>query len=189
LTTNIIKGLKWLKTQTTALDIAMLFISGHGSTDNTGTFYYLPIEADINEIEASCLMFAENKNIVSFIAGKIIVFADACHSGDLMGGRSTADNNGMVNELISAENGTVVFTSSTGKQYSRENVEWGNGAFTKSLVEGLSGKADLLKKGTITIKTLDTFVADRIKELTMGRQSPTTIIPNSMQDFPIGIVK
>lgn len=38
---------------------------------------------------------------------------------------------------IIAENGAVVFTSSTGRQYSLENEDWGNGAFTKALVEGL----------------------------------------------------
>ena len=187
--TNIIKGLKWLKTQTTSKDTAMLFFSGHGITDTFGTFYYIPVEADINEIEATCVMFAEIKNTVSIIPGKIIVFVDACHSGSSMGGRCLGDINGMINELIAVENGAIVFTSSTGKQYSFENAEWGNGAFTKALVEGLSGKADLFKRGKITIKALDAYVADRVQELTGGNQSPTTIIPISIPDFQIGIVK
>jgi hypothetical protein len=186
---NIIKGLKWLKAQTTQHDVAMLFIAGHGTTDNTGTFYYLPADADVSEIEGTCLMFAEIKNTVASVAGKILVFADACHSGNIMGGRRAADINGLANELVSAENGAVVFTSSTGKQYSLEKAEWGNGAFTKALVEGLSGKADLFKKGKITVKTLDAYITDRVKELTGGQQSPTTVIPNSIPDFPIGLVK
>jgi uncharacterized caspase-like protein len=86
------------------------------------------------------------------------------------------------------ENGAIVFTSSTGKQFSFENTEWGNGAFTKALVEGLSGKADLFRKGKITIKTLDAYISDRVEELTGGNQSPTTIIPFSIPDFQIGMV-
>lgn len=186
---NIIKGLKWLRTNTTSRDVAMLFMAGHGINDNAGTFYFLPAEADVEEIEATCLMFAEIQNTVATVPGKIVVFADACHSGNIMGGRRAADMNGLVNELVSAENGGVVFTSSTGKQYSLEKAEWGNGAFTKALIEGMNGKADLFGKGTITVKTLDAWVADRVKQLTAGQQSPTAIIPNGIQDFPVGVVK
>ncbi len=83
----------------------------------------------------------------------------------------------------------MVFTSSTGKQFSLEHPDWGNGAFTEALVEGLQGKADLFGNGTITIKSLDAYVAQRVKELTGGKQSPTVVIPQSMPDFPIGVVK
>jgi uncharacterized caspase-like protein len=83
---------------------------------------------------------------------------DACHSGNLMGKtkrRGLVVSSAIVNELASAENGAVVFSSSTGRQYSQENPEWGNGAFTKGLVEGLSGKADYKGTGRITVNMLD----------------------------------
>ena len=186
---NILDGLDWLKSQTTSKDIAILFIAGHGMNDNIGTFYFLPVGADPEKISRTCLMFAEIRNTVAATAGKIIVFADACHSGNIMGGRRAVDVNGLVNELSSAENGAIVFTSSTGKQYSLEEASWGNGAFTKALVEGINGKADIFKNGSITIKSLDAYTAQRVKELTKGAQSPTTIIPNGVQDFPIAIIK
>lgn len=186
---NILDGLDWLKTQTTNKDVAILFLAGHGINDNIGTFYFLPVGADPDKISRTCLMFAEIKNTVTATAGKIIVFADACHSGNIMGGRRAVDVNGLVNELSSAENGAIVFTSSTGKQYSMEDPSWGNGAFTKALVEGINGKADIFKNGSITIKSLDAYTAQRVKELTKGQQSPTTIIPNGMPDFPISVVK
>ncbi|MCZ6899310.1 MAG: hypothetical protein O7F74_03640 [Bacteroidetes bacterium] len=53
----------------------------------------------------------------------------------------------------------------------------------------MQGKADLFGNGTITIKSLDAYVAQRVKELTGGKQSPTVVIPHSMPDFPIGVVK
>jgi hypothetical protein len=56
--------------------------------------------------------------------------------------RGVAATAAVVNELASAESGAIVFSSSTGRQYSQENPKWGNGAFTKGLVEGISGKAD-----------------------------------------------
>jgi hypothetical protein len=48
----------------------------------------------------------------------------------------------VANDLSSAENGVVVFASSTGMQLSLERADWGNGAFTKALLEGLEGEAD-----------------------------------------------
>jgi len=93
-----------------------------------------------------------------------------------------------VMELSSAENGAVVFTSSTGKQDSQEKPEWNNGAFTKALVEGIEGKAAHYSgKGRITINMLDLYISERVKELTRGNQTPATAKPSTMPDFPIAV--
>jgi len=186
---NILDGLEWLGNEVTHRDVAMIYIAGHGINDQNGTFFFLPVEADLSRIRRSCLIFTDIEYTVSTVPGKMLVFSDACHSGNIMGDtrRRAPDVNKLVNQLSSAENGAIVFTSSTGRQYSLENPEWGNGAFTKALVEGLMGKADLFETGKITIKTLDAYVAERVKALTGGKQSPTTIIPQSISDFPIAI--
>jgi hypothetical protein len=83
---------------------------------------------------------------------------DACHSGNLMGKlkrRGVVVVSSVINELASAENGAVVFSSATGRQYALENMEWGNGAFTKGVVEGIRGKADYKSTGRITVNMLD----------------------------------
>jgi hypothetical protein len=58
--------------------------------------------------------------------------------------------------------------SGNGKKYSDSydirNVK-GNGAFTKALIEGLSCKADYNKNKKVTVKILDLYVAERVKEL------------------------
>jgi uncharacterized caspase-like protein len=95
----------------------------------------------------------------------------------------------VVNELASAENGAVVFSSATGRQYSLENREWGNGAFTKGVVEGLRGKADYTATGRITLNMLDLYVSERVKELTQGKQTPTTVKPPNVPDFPLALVR
>jgi len=186
---DILDGLDWIQSETTSRDMAMIFIAGHGINDNVGSFYYLPYEADIDRLRRTALIFTEFKYTAEAMAGKLVMFVDACHSGDVMGSRRAADVNLLVNELSDVEAGAVVFTSSTGKQYSLENAEWNNGAFTEALIEGMNGKADLFGKGRITVKTLDAYIADRVKELTGGKQSPTVVIPQSMPDFPIGVVK
>ena len=72
---------------------------------------------------------------------------------------------------------------------SQENAARGNGAFTKAVVEGLSGKADFSKNGKITHKGLDYYVSERVKELTKGQQSPVSISPSGVTDFPVALVR
>jgi hypothetical protein len=188
---RIISGLQWLEKITTQNDVGILFLSGHGGNDEDGDFYYLPVETDPNQLRQTGLPSYEIKKTITKIAGKSVLFIDACHSGNVFG-RGTAippNPTKFINELISDENGLTVFTSSTRNQYSLENSEWGNGAFTKAVVEGINGKADLMNKGKITINSLGTYVADRVPELTNGSQNPTKILPNSVPDFPLAIVR
>ncbi|KOR28944.1 hypothetical protein TI05_15935, partial [Achromatium sp. WMS3] len=119
------------------------------------------------------------------------LFLDTCHAGNVMGSRRSLvpDVNQVVNDLIRAENGIVVFTASTGRQYAMEHKSWGNGAFTKALVEGLKGKADYNRNWHITINELELYIAERVKELTKGFQTPTTAKPKTVADYPIALVR
>jgi WD40 repeat protein len=188
---NMQDGLEWIQAQTSQHDVAMIFYAGRGINDNSGTFYMLPVNADVKKIRSTCLNFEELRQTVSNIAGKVVVFIDACHSGNGMGPgiRDVADINAVVNELSSTENGAVTFTSSTGKQYSLENKEWQHGAFTKALLEGFSGKAVVPGKNKITVKSLDAYVSERVRTLTNGMQHPTSVIPPNVPDFPIAIMQ
>ena len=186
---NIRDGLNWLQTQTTQHDVAMLYMAGHGINNNIGDFYFMPVNADVERLNATCVSYREIKRTIDANAGKLLVFMDACHSGNMMGNTQRAAMLSMaIAELTGADNGAVVFTSSTGRQFSLENPTWGNGAFTKALVEGLNGAADLFGRQTITVKNLDSYITNRVKDLTNGQQSPTTIIPSSVPDFPLAVV-
>lgn len=186
---NIVDGLEWIQKETTSKDVAMIFLSGHGLNDSTGVYYFVPTNFDMQRVLRTGVPYADIKQTVANLAGKTLVFVDTCHSGNVMGFRSKSlvDTTAFVNELASAENGAVVFASATGKQYSYERPEWNNGAFTKALIEGLTGKADFTGKGKISINMLDLYLSERVKELTQGVQTPTTTKPQTIQDFPIAV--
>jgi WD40 repeat protein len=189
---NILDGLEWLQRQATARDVAVLFLAGHGINDATGVFYFLPVDADLEKLKRTGISQADVTSTVAGIAGKVLVFLDACHAGSLMGNlqrRGVVVVSAVVNELASAENGAVVFSSATGRQYALENAEWGNGAFTKGVVEGIRGKADYTASGRITVNMLDLYVSERVKELTRGRQTPTTVKPPNVPDFPVAVLR
>lgn len=185
---DIMDGLEWIQRETTSKDLAMVFLAGHGVNDQSGIYYYLPVNANTEKLKRTGVAFSDIKNTIASLAGKAILFVDTCHSGNVMGvRRGGTDITAVVNELASAENGAVVFASSTGKQYSLEDKTWGNGAFTKALVEGMSGKADYHGKGKITINMLDLYLSERVKELTRGKQTPTTTKPQTIPDFPVAV--
>jgi len=87
------------------------------------------------------------------------------------------------NELKAAENGIVIFASSTGKQLSLERDEWNNGAFTKALVEGMRGAAARPGLPAISISDLNGYVSQRVNQLTGGQQRPVMAIPQTVDDY------
>ncbi|MDM8523624.1 caspase family protein [Desulfococcaceae bacterium HSG8] len=187
---DVLDGLEWIERQTTSKDVAMVFMAGHGVNDRNGNYYFLPGNADPDRLKRTGVPYSTIRDTVSGLPGKVLFFVDTCHSGNIMGSKrrgDMADIDKVVNDLASAENGVVVFASSTGRQYSLENPAWGNGAFTKALVEGLSGKADYTGKKKITINMLDLYLSERVKELTNGQQTPTTAKPRTVPDFPVAL--
>ncbi len=185
---SILDALEWLEKEVTSKDVAMIFMAGHGINDNNGNLYYMAFDSEVDKLKRTALPATEVTKTISNISGKVLYFMDTCHSGNIRADLRRGfdiDLNGIINELSSAEVGTVVFCSSTGRQYSLENEEWNNGAFTKALLEGLEGAADYQKNGIISINELDLYVSERVKKLTKGKQTPVTSKPDTIRDFPI----
>jgi WD40 repeat protein len=179
----ILKGLEWLERSMGARDVAAVFFSSHGANDANRELYLLPhdvnVEDDITlrrtgvrylDLRATLIRLAER--------GKTLLFLDACHSGNVLSGTKggSLDIDGVAADLASAENGVVVFSSSTGKQFSIEYPALGHGAFTAALLEAFDGKSDR-PPPWLRVSDLDIWLAARVKELTKGAQTPTTTIP------------
>ena len=182
---TILGGLEWLEKKTTNKDVAMVFLSGHGTNNRRGAFYFLPHNYRDNRLKSFGVPFHDFKSTMEMLEGKVLFFVDACHSGNLRGGMAAVDNTRLANVLASEENGVVVFTSAAGNQLSHEHDRWRNGAFTKALVEGLRGKAALFGHNEITVSYLNAYISTRVKELTEGLQEPVMIKPGTIPDFAI----
>jgi uncharacterized caspase-like protein len=190
---NILDGFEWLEKQVTSRDVGVVFMAGHGAIDEVGRFWFLPSDASPTKLRASAVSKEEIRSTLGRLAGKAILFLDACHAAGVSTGEKTrgdVDVNGLINEIASSENGVVVFGASQGRELSLENPAWGNGAFTKAVVEGIrDGKAALLNKKAITLSELDAYITDRVKELTDGRQHPVMQKPGTIANFPIAVAK
>lgn len=188
---NIREGLFWLEEQVTANDSAYIFIAGHGVNDNRGELFYLPHEADVANLRRTALPAREIVSTIEYLPGRVVYFMDACHSGNLEVTRRAAvalDVNGHLQDLRAAT-GAVVFSSATGSQYSLESPEWGNGAFTRALREGIVGVADYNGDGAVSVEEMNLYISQRVKELTANRQTPVVRKPPEVADFPLALAR
>jgi hypothetical protein len=191
--TAIRDGLDWLTKQVTSRDVGLVYLAGHGVLDERERFYFLAADSDTARLRATAVPREDIQDALNALPGKALLFLDACHAAAVVGAsktRGVVDINSVVNEFTRTERGVVVFTASTGRQFSQENSAWGNGAFTKAVIEGLGApgqkaKADLRGDGKITTSGLDYYVSERVKALTGGSQSPVMIRPPTVPDFPI----
>lgn len=187
----VLNCLHWLSTTVGSDDVAMLFLAGHGINEDSGQYYFLPHDAVVEQIDRTGVAETELRNALKEIRGRTIFFVDTCFAGNAVGdprlGRRALSR--LADDLASAENGVIVFAGSSGRQESQESKDWGNGAFTKSLVEGLRGAADYNKVGHVTFKALDFFVSDAVSKLTKGAQTPVTITPIGIPDFVLATTR
>ena len=188
---NVRQKLSSIKRTMTARDIALFFFSGHGVTLPDQSSYLLPVDFDDKDIESTGynkrLLLDELKRFPS----KALVFLDACQSaGGLEGFKTTArfDTVGLINEFKSAGPGLITYASSLSRQLSAELGTLQNGIFTKALVEGLSGSADVNGDKIIDTVELDLYLTRRVKQLSKGYQDAIMDKPTTMPHFPIARV-
>jgi uncharacterized caspase-like protein len=185
---SIINGLAGLKTvATNPNDVSVVILAGHGLTDEKQVYWFLP--SDVSGSDDVHTKGVSQYESLQNLSGRVLWFLDTCHAGTATA-RRPVDMNVLINNVTSVENGgIVVFAASTGRQLSAESGAWGNGAFTKAIVEGIElGKADLLRDGFITTSSLDTFVERRVRTLTEDKQNPVMGRPPDVPDFTIAQV-
>ncbi len=182
------EGLKWLRDVTAPDDVGMLYLAGHGINEVDDTYYFLPHDVNLDRLAATGVGEEEFRDVLTNMKGKSIFFVDTCYSGKVIGKFSNPDLTRISNRFSSPEYGVIVFSASHGRQESLESTAWGNGAFTKALVEGLVGRADFRKEGVVTHKGLDYYVSGEVKKLTAGAQTPVTTVPLGLGDFALANV-
>ncbi len=140
-----------------------------------GQFYLVPYGADNGtpaRLKSSVIPAAEFQGEILKLAarGRVLVLLDACRSAGLIGGAQGAD---MLRSVLAANNVTVL-TSSKADKLSREDEKWGHGAFTKVLLDALSGSAggdvDTNRNGVISMTELTAYVEKQLSQLTSGDQ-------------------
>jgi len=157
-------------------------------------------EADPKTPATTALSGKELAALLEGIKARTVLALDTCHSGGALEGTRQQrivtgpnDLTGLINELTSAEQGTVVLSSSQATEQSLEDTREG-GIFTSAFREGLTSKAGSAPTGTVTCRSMSDWLTKRIPELVSAlvkdapdapRQTPACVIPKGVPDFPL----
>ena len=178
---NIREGLKWLRDNVKARDAGVVFLAGHGVSQDR-SYHYIPYRPDNVGKAAQWISGEEIVNTLQNLPGRAMFFLDTCHAGALANQAKVA---GTINQ-VEDERGVIVFASSTPKELAQETDEWGNGAFTKALIEGLRGEAEDSRDKLIYPSGLKRYVTRRVRDLTDNQQRP--YVSDHGIDDPIAVV-
>ena len=157
-------------------DLVFIYFAGHGAPDpkRPDNLYLLPHDADLKQLAATGFPMWDVKTALrrQIKAERVIVVADACHSGGTKDGE-TNPINGSFSDLFTPSR-RVILTAADDNELSYEDAKWGggHGAFTHNFVEGLKGAADADKNGIVTFQEAADYVTARVKVDTNGRQTP-----------------
>ena len=183
--TSIESELAKLRKKSKPDDNVIVFMAGHGFTDTTQDFYFLPANVDVSPdmIAATAIDGDLIRKGLSRIPGKVVLFMDACYAGNgIEGGVSHVDMTGLANGLSDGAS-VVMFASSTGREVSYEGPQWENGAFTEALLSIFEDKAAYGHDGRLSISELDENLTERVEALTDGKQTPAMTKPGAIKRF------
>jgi uncharacterized caspase-like protein len=173
------RGLATMRTamaQGEGRDLAVIHFSGHGALID-GEFYLLPHGVKVGDpvaLTSTALSASALRQQLEGIAkhGRVLVLLDACRSGGAMAdGQALAADATRLHAALVGPNITVL-TSSSAAELSREDPQWGNGAFTKIVLEALSSKADANRNGLISVSELTGYLTRHVPGLTGSAQTP-----------------
>jgi uncharacterized caspase-like protein len=177
-------GDKWLKRAVKADDLAVVYISSHGTQAASqvgGANFIVPYEGNAHNIVFSGIpmqwLLAGLKDLVH--SDRICVFLDVCHGGaaasikagnskddqelgetsTVAGGKALYRIRDIGETVLASPPGQVVVAASQADQISWESKRYSNSVFTRRLIEGLA-----LNGKDTTLEQAFTYLRDRVEE-------------------------
>lgn len=181
---DIFEAMEWLKQESSPNDVCIFFYAGHGLRDEKDRFFFIPYGCNSDKLY-DCFSATDFRNEAEDINGKLIAFVDACYSGALFEGTRSAATSHFMEQLKRAKNGMLLYASSSSDTKSREDESWGNGAFTKALVESFNGAAREEQSEGLSTQELEHFLYKEVRKITDFKQTPIFINPNGIEHFNI----
>lgn len=181
---DIFEAMEWMGQEARPNDLCMFFFAGHGYRDERDRFFFMPYGGNTKRTY-ECFSATDFKDAAEKINSKFVVFADACYSAGLMEGNRSAAAEHFVEQLRRSKNGMVFYASSAGDTKSKEDPTWGNGAFTKALVEAFNGAARKEGDEGLSTRALDAYLYEAVRKTTDYKQTPVFMNPSGVEHFNI----
>lgn len=188
---NVIRGFRWLCEEATQRDLAVAFVAGHGVRDESGFYFFVPHDGEVEDMDVSCVSWEALARRLANLPAKVLLLLDTCHAGAMAVQiarlfRSAEDLREFLRLYERTEVGVVVLAATTAGEGAAEDMGWGHGAFTRAVVDGLGGDGDLNGDGVVTVAELYCYCTERVKELTGGKQHVVINNPKGLPALPLG---
>jgi uncharacterized caspase-like protein len=188
--THIYQTLTNIIQQATIDDTLMLYFAGHGERGKDSQFYLLTSQASFGDFETTGLAWEKVAALLAQTKAKVIVFLDACHSG-IASKETVVPNDEYVAALMkTGKAGMVVMAASKGRQFSFEDIDFGDGhgAFNYAITQALKAErqaTDVNQNGIIELSELYRSVKFNVHKLTDGKQTPWLSINEIIGEMPV----
>jgi hypothetical protein len=179
---DIFEAMEWMGQEARPNDLCMFFFAGHGYRDERDRFFFMPYGGNTKRTY-ECFSATDFKDAAEKINSKFVVFADACYSAGLLEGNRSAAAEHFVEQLRRSKNGMLFYASSAGDTKSKEDPTWGNGAFTKALVEAFNGAARKDGDEGLSTRSLDAYLYEAVRKTTDYKQTPVFMNPSGIEHF------
>jgi hypothetical protein len=162
---NIEEALSGWLTHAGSNDLIVFFWSGHGYPDpaDMRKVYFACYDTIISKPYTGWRMDKVVEALKERNARNVVVIADSCHAGKLA---TKGDEKGIAVrpfiEQLKKEKavspGWIYFTSSSPDRKAIEDKTWKDGVLSYCIINGLSGKADLNRNGSVSMRELKSFL-------------------------------
>lgn len=156
-------------------DRVMVFFAGHGSTRKLASGrdvgYIVPVDAGLNDLAADAISMPQLQEVAEALSAKHVLFmVDACYSGLGLtrGGAAQPSRNFLADNARRI--GRQMITAGGADQQVADDGPGGHSVFTWTVLQALSGKADLNGDGVITGTELAAYVAPAVASI--AKQTP-----------------
>ena len=152
-------------------DKVIIYFSGHGDVESkviTQDAYLLAYDAPgrVYAGGGAIAVFLLKGYLETMSANgvEVIFISDACHAGNLSGGREGMENAAKV--LKGEWKDEIKMLSCQPGELSLEGKQWGNGRglFSYELIKGLAGDADKNKDGMVTMRELNLYLMEKVPD-------------------------
>ncbi|HET6763731.1 MAG TPA: caspase family protein, partial [Longimicrobiaceae bacterium] len=171
-------------------DQVTVYVASHGAPDpnRPSNLYILSYDTDLHRIASTGFPMWDFQTALrrQIAAQRVVVIADACHSGGTLVADATPINQAFAG--LFSPSMRVTLAAADGNEFSREGAEWGggHGVFTWTLLSGLRGDADTDRDGIVTFTEAAAYVRAHVAQATNGEQNPQRA---GAGDVPLGFVQ
>lgn len=151
-------------------DLALIYFSGHGITDDQGRLYFATHNTRKTSQHQLIKSTAVSAGFINDVmhdsrAKRQVVILDCCFSGAFAQGLNLKEDGSVdINNQLGGE-GRAILTSSTSTTYSYERIDSDLSIYTYYLVEGIkTGAADSNNDGVITADELHEYCRRKTQE-------------------------